>query len=122
MRIAKILGIFALIFETSSGQEDPKKSEKLLDLFDKIGPGMKDQFLALGEILKAFKVLNRKPQNNLYAYHIQQKLQDLPEFLEKMSPTLIEMGKALRGTEEISDEHLIKWVKALDMEGREFAK
>ena len=73
MRIAKILGIFALIFETCRGQEDPKKSEKLLDLFDKIGPGMKDHFFALGEILKAFKVLNRKPQNNLYAYHIQQK-------------------------------------------------
>ena len=50
------------------------------------------------------------------------KLQDLPEFLEKMSPTLIEMGKALRGTEEISDEHLIKWGKALDKEGRGFAK
>ena len=50
------------------------------------------------------------------------KLQDLPEFLEKMSPTLIEMGKALRGTEEISDEHLVKWVKALEKEGRGFAK
>ena len=73
MKIANILGIFALVFGICSGQEDPKKTEELLDLFDKIGPGMKDQFLALGEILKAFKVLNRKPQNNLYAYHIQQK-------------------------------------------------
>ena len=39
-----------------------------------------------------------------------------------MSPTLIEMGKALRGTEDISDEHLIKWGKALDKEGRGIAK
>ena len=74
MMIANILGIFALIFEICSGQEDPKNTEKVLDLFDKIGPGMKDQFLVLGEILKAFKKLNRKPQNNLHAYHIQQKI------------------------------------------------
>ena len=50
------------------------------------------------------------------------KLQDLPEFLEKMSPTLIEMGKALRGTEEISDEHMIKWGKAIDKMAKVFAK
>ena len=121
MRIANILGIFALIFEICSGQEDLKKTKEVLDLFDKIKirPRMIDQILALGEILK---VLNRKPQNNLYAYRKQQKLQDVPEVLEKMSPTLIEMGKALRGTEDISDEHLIKWGKALDKEGRGFAK
>ena len=119
MRIANILGIFALIFEVCSGQDDLKKTKEVLDLFDKIGPGMMDQILALGEILK---VLNRKPQNNLYAYCKQKKLQDVPEVLEKMSPTIIEMGKALRGTEEITDEHLIKWGKALDKEGRGIAK
>ena len=70
MRVANILGVFALIFEICSGQEDPKNTEKVLDLFDKIGPGMKDKLLALGEILEALKVLNRKPQNNLHGYHI----------------------------------------------------
>ena len=70
MRMIIIFGIFALIFEICSGQEDPKNTEKVLDLFDKIGPGMKDQLLALGEILEALKVLNRKPQNNLHGYHI----------------------------------------------------
>ena len=50
------------------------------------------------------------------------ELQDLPDFLEKMSPTMIEMGKALRGTEEISDEHLIKWAKAIDKMAKVFAK
>ena len=50
------------------------------------------------------------------------ELQDLPDFLEKMSPTMIEMGKALRGTEEISDEHLIKWGKAIDKMAKVFAK
>ena len=86
MRIAKILGIFALIFETSSGQEVPKKSEKLLDLFDKIGPGMKDQLLVLREFLKAFKVLNRKPQNNLYAYRKQQRITGPTGFFRENVP------------------------------------
>ena len=49
-------------------------------------------------------------------------LQDLPDFLEKMSPTMIEMGKALRGTEEISDEHLIKWGSAIQKGTKVFAK
>ena len=73
MRIANIFGIFALIFEICSGQEDLKKTKEVLDLFDKIKirPGMIDQILALGEILK---VLNRKPQNNLYVYRKQQKI------------------------------------------------
>ena len=73
MRIANILGIFALIFEICSGQEDLKKTKEVLDLFDKIKirPGMIDQILAVGEILK---VLNRKPQNNLYAYCLQQQI------------------------------------------------
>ena len=74
MRKANIFGIFALIFEICSGQEDIKKTEELLDLFDKIVPGMKDQLLVLREFLKAFKVLNRKPQNNLYAYCLQQQI------------------------------------------------
>ena len=74
MKIANILGIFALVFGICSGQEDPKKTEELLDLFEKIRPGMKDQLLVLREFLKAFKVLNRKPQNNLYAYRKQQKI------------------------------------------------
>ena len=73
MRIANIYGIFALIFEICSGQEDLKKTKEVLDLFDKIKirPGKIDQILALGEILK---VLNRKLQNNLYAYCKQQKI------------------------------------------------
>ena len=70
MRIANIYGIFALIFEICSGQEDLKKTKEVLDLFDKIKirPGMIDQILAVGEILK---VLNRKP---LYAYCLQQQI------------------------------------------------
>ena len=55
-------------------------------------------------------------------YSTPYNLQDLPEVLEKMSPTIIEIGKALRGTEKISDENFIKWGKALDKEGRGFAK
>ena len=39
-----------------------------------------------------------------------------------MSPTMIEMGKALRGTEEISDEHLIKWGSAIQKGAKVFAK
>ena len=73
MRKANIFGIFALIFEICSGQEDLKKTKEVLDLFDKIKirPGVIDQILAVGEILK---VLNRKPQNNLYAYCLQQQI------------------------------------------------
>ena len=74
IEIVNILGIFTLVFGICSGQGDPKKTEELLDLFDKIAPGMKDQLLVLREFLKAFKVLNRKPQNNLYAYCKQQKI------------------------------------------------
>ena len=75
MKIANILGIFALVFGICSGQ-DPKKAEELLDLVDKIGPGMKDQLLVLREFLKAFKVLNRKPQNNLYAYRKHERIRE----------------------------------------------
>ena len=76
MKIANILGIFTLVFGICSGQGDPKKTEELLDLFDKIAPGMKDQLLVLREFLKAFKVLNRKPQNNLYAYRKHQRIRE----------------------------------------------
>ena len=86
MKIANILGIFALVFGICSGQEDPKKTEELLDLFDKIGPGMKDQLLVLREFLKAFKVLNRKPQNNLYAYRKQQRITGPTGFFRENVP------------------------------------
>ena len=59
-RILHLFCIFALVSEICSAQEDPKKKEKLLDLAKQIVPGMKGQSLALGDILKALKVLRIK--------------------------------------------------------------
>ena len=42
--------------------------------------------------------------------------------LEKIAPTIIEIGRALKGKEEISDANFVKWSKALDRHGRNFAK
>ena len=58
-RIINLFCIFALVSEICSAQEDPKKKEKLLDLAKQIVPGMKGQSLALGDILKALKVLKK---------------------------------------------------------------
>ena len=58
-RIINLFCIFALVSEICSAQEDPKKTEKLLDLAKQIVPGMKGQSLALGDILKALKVLKK---------------------------------------------------------------
>ena len=59
-RIINLFWFFSLVSETCSAQEDPKKKEKLLDLAKQIVPGMKGQSLALGDILKALKVLKIK--------------------------------------------------------------
>ena len=59
-RMINFFCIIALVSEICSAQEDPKKKEKLFDLAKQIVPGMKGQSLALGDILKALKVLKTK--------------------------------------------------------------
>ena len=48
--------------------------------------------------------------------------QDLPGVAEKLTPTFIEIRKALQGDGDISDEQFAKWGKALVKDGRPFAK
>ena len=42
--------------------------------------------------------------------------------MEKLTPTLIEIRKALQGDSDISDEQFAKWGKVLVKDGRSFAK
>ena len=49
-------------------------------------------------------------------------LQELPDVLEKLTPTLREMRKAVTGEGEISDKQLLKWGRHLLSQGKHFAR
>merc|ERR1712032_1472947 len=68
----------------------PKNLGELFDIAEEIVPGMKD---LQAPIEKSWKLLHPV-------------LKDLPDVVEKLTPTLIEIRKALQGDGDISDEHL----------------
>ena len=103
----------------------PKNLGELFDIAEEIVPGMKDlqapiekSWTLLHPLLKvnlAFLVSSFNPSKK-YIF------QDLPGVLEKLSPTLIEIRKAVQGKGEISDKQFAKWGKALVKDGKSFAK
>jgi len=84
----------------------PKNMGELFDLAEEIVPGMK---ALQAPIEKTWKLLHPV-------------LKDLPGVAEKLTPTFIEIRKALQGDGDISDEQFAKWGKALVKDGRPFAK
>ena len=49
-------------------------------------------------------------------------LQELPDVLEKLTPTLREIRKAVTGEGEILDKQLLKWGRDLLSQGKHFAR
>ena len=98
----------------------PKNMGELFDLAEEIVPGMKG---LQAPIEKTWSLLHPVLKVNL-AFNPPQKyiFQDLPDIAEKVSPTLIEIRKALQADGDISDEQFGKWGKALVQDGRPFAK
>jgi len=84
----------------------PKNLGELFDLAEEIVPGMK---ALQAPIEKTWKLLHPI-------------LKDLPGVAKKLTPTFIEIRKALQGDDDISDEQFAKWGKALVKDGRPFAK
>merc|ERR1712179_903318 len=84
----------------------PKNMDELFELLESFVPGMRQ---LQAPIQKTWSLLHPV-------------LKDLPDVAEKVSPTLIEIRKALQADEDISDEQFAKWGKALVKDGRPFAK
>merc|ERR1719341_3202231 len=84
----------------------PKNMDELFELLESFVPGMRQ---LQAPIQKTWSLLHPV-------------LKDLPEVAEKVSPTLIEIRKALQGDQDISDEQFAKWGKALVKDGKPFAK
>ena len=103
----------------------PKNLGELFDIAEEIVPGMKD---LQAPIEKSWKLLHPVLKVDLAFWQPQATLlkniffQDLPDVVEKLTPTLIEIRKALQGDGDISDEQFAKWGKALVKDGRSFAK
>ena len=48
--------------------------------------------------------------------------QELVVVAQQLTPTLIEITKKVQGSDQISDDEFVRWGKALESNGRPFAK
>merc|ERR1712179_491140 len=125
VQLLEMKAIFVLVLVACFAFDLCNANKKRKKMFRKPMDG--DDYQLLGGMLgdpELIKSLIPKNMGELFDLdeEIVPGMKDLPDVAEKVSPTLIEIRKALQADGDISDEQFGKWGKALVQDGRPFAK